>query len=310
MYPSKFTQYSNEFLNLWKPFVRVFQWLCISHFKVFRPGIYSNRWKTCGFLIYFICNVSVHISILTSTLMQGLKFTFDKSPHNKYTASPLFFYVNSVGVLGNFAYHLTVHSETLFKGNYEEEIYQKLNEINDIFSIKLKHNMDLVGLKRKFLRRIVPVFAFATLLSVASAFIPLREKNTMNMNKRFIRPILIFAMIIIRGRGCQIALIFNALSAILEDLIVLLKQQQQKCRQMLTERTSDCATCENIRYFRDIYSHIWIIKNLISDCFGWSLIMFVLQFTFDLINSSYWIYINTVNGVSSINLTYRKYFFI
>lgn len=299
MFSSKFVRCSQEFENLWKPFVRVFQIMCISHFKVFRPGIYSNRTKTTALLMYFCFSVGCHVSLLASTLAQSLQSKFGTK--NKYN-SPLFFYVNSVGVLGNFAYHLTVHFETIFKGNYEVEIYQKLSEINEIFATKLKHNMDLNGLKRNFLHRIIPIFVFAACLSTASAFIPLPQ-NT--MSKQFIQPILIIAMIIIRGRGCQIALIFNALCAILDDLIVLLKRQQQMCRRKPIERTAESGSCENlIIYYRDIYSHIWLIKNLISDCYGWSLIMFVLQFTFDLINASYWIYINST-GSGSANLTYR-----
>lgn len=47
-----------------------------------------------------------------------------------------------------------------------------------------------------------------------------------------------------------------------------------------------------IRYYRQIYSNFGIIIDLFSSCFGWMIIAFLIQFTFDLINLSYWLYID------------------
>lgn len=73
----------------------------------------------------------------------------------------------------------------------------------------------------------------------------------------------------------------------------------------LIEETSTVNNGESIQHLRDIYSNAWLIKNLISNCFGWSLLSLLVEFTTELINFCYWTYINSVL-IKSIEQILRK----
>lgn len=229
---------------------------------------------------------AIHVGIMFYALKRGLHVVETK-PDDRYKESPLMYYVNCMSTLGNIVSHLTTHFETLVKGKHESEIYRKLEEIDEIFATKLKNPLDYKQLQKKYIRQTIGVFILCTFISITSTLItiPIDKDN-------FVRPTLIFAILIIRGRGCQIALVLNVLCDILLDLKILLKRQQLNYRRNCSELLNGFYPAENIRYYRKIYSSIWLIKTLISDCFGWSLITFLVQFTIDLINSSYWVYIN------------------
>lgn len=114
------------------------------------------------------------------------------------------------------------------------------------------------------------------------------------------------ALIVIRARRCYAALIINMQTVILRDLQILLKRQQQNYRPHTTNSMAISNASEKICLLRDIYSNVWLINNLMSGCFGWSLVTFLLEFSFDLINSSYWAYINIKSNESN-NKIIRKF---
>lgn len=151
----------------------------------------------------------------------------------------------------------------------------------------------------KYLRQTVSVFVFTILLSILSSLIKLPISNH---DKYFCQTIFIFAIIIIRCRACHIALFLNVITDILNDLQVSLKQHQTKSH----NRPNDSHfKRENTRYLREIYSNMWLIKTMLSGCFGWSILTYLFEFSIELINSSYWLFIN-VNSYGSNDLNTRK----
>lgn len=141
MYPSSSFYNPRTFKSFWKPFVRVFQVLCVSHFSVF----YSTN--CIGRLIYFFAFSALHITFVIYTLFNGLHIQMRPSIHHKY--SPLMFYMNFVSVFGNLLTQVVAHLEPLFTRKYEEEIYRKLDKINENFALKLNYvtNFEIVGKK-------------------------------------------------------------------------------------------------------------------------------------------------------------------
>lgn len=259
-------------LNLFlMPYIRAFQMLCISHFSIFRPELYKNRWRSVPYLVYFLLFISSHV-VLTYFDCQ-LLLNMENKPNDKY--SPLILLVNVMSVCGNFINHATLHIEALVQGKKERKLYRILNEINDIFATKLNHSMDYKGLRRKYARNMIPFFVImaAVMFSVVYNSLSSLENRYMFMVFR------IYTVIIICSREMYIALTLG----ILGDFLIHLKDALSNDSDQFQER---------IRYFRQIYSKIGLIKDLISDCFGWSLITFLIQFTFDLINLSYWLFIN------------------
>lgn len=144
-------------------------------------------------------------------------------------------------------------------------------------------------------------FIFSSIMSFSYSFFSL-PTNEFDMFVYLLNRIL--SITIIRVRRCQISFHINALSHILLDLQVLLKRQQKNYRPNSSAATI-LNSSENIRYLRDIYSNVWLLRNLISNCFGWSFIALLMEFSFDLINSSYWAYMN-IKIYESSNMIIRK----
>lgn len=291
----------SEFETFWKPFTRVFQVLCVSHYSLYRPKLRKNFLRSLPFLLYFLSFASVHIIFLTLNLTKGFQEGHDH-PFTKRKESPLMFYINCLSISGTFATHITTHLETLLCGKRENEIHLRLKRINDIFATKFNHVVDHKARRLKYVRKIVSVFAFAWILSAGSSFIRVPVSNH---DKYFNQPILILAVIIIRSRGCHIAIFLNIIADILNDLQILLKQQQIQSRQTSDQLIGIHYKRDNIQYLREIYSNVWLIKTLMSDCFGWSLITFLIEFSIEVINSSHWFYIN-LNAFGSNSLNIRK----
>lgn len=301
MNPSISILASNEFDHFWKPFIRVFQVFCVSNYKVFQPNLRKQYWRSVILLVCFLLLSTINISIVSIVTKHGLQSEpkLQKNFPMKHKESALMYYVNSLNVLGNFAVHLTIHVEALLAGKKEEEIFQKLKIINNIFATKLKHMTDFRMRRVKYLRRIVSAFIVSMIISVASSFATL---PSFHHDKYFMQPILILAITINRARWCYVAIMLFSLADTLNDLCVLLKKQQMLNYEQIIE--NGCER-DNIRYFRDIYSNIWLVISLLSDCFGWTFITFVVSFTFQTINGAYWIYIN-LSVYSSMSLNIRN----
>lgn len=296
MTPSSKPYDPKAFESFWKPFIRVFQAICVSHYSTF------YRTQHIGRLVYFIVFSTLHVSLMFYTLINGLHIQV--RPNSQHRESPLMFYVNFVTVTGNFVSHTIAHLEPLFTRNDEQEIYRRLNEINEIFALKFNYVTNFDVIKRKFVRKTVLFYVCAAFMSFGYSFFSLPTDVSSLLLFLLNR---IFAVIIIRARRCQAAFIVNALSHILKDLQILLKRQQKNYRPHTTNSSSHCS--ENIRYLRDVYSNVWLIKNLVSNCFGWSMIAFLMEFSFDLINSSYWAYIN-IKAYESTSKIIRKQTFL
>lgn len=291
---------SNEVAMFWKPFIYIFQLLCVSHFSVYRVKCQNNLKQYLLFLMYFLTFSTIHISLLAFDLKKGLHEGHNHPHLTKHRGSPLMFYVNCLSIFGRFAAHITAHLETLLNGKREVEIHRKLKKINNILKTKLSHQIDFKVKRSKNARRTVSVFVFATLLTIASSLVTVPSSNH---DKYFSQAIFIFAAIIVRSRACHIALFLDFIADILNDLQMLMKQQQTKSRRTSTDRLY--FKRHHIRYLREIYSNVWLVKTILSDCFGWSLITLLIEFAIELINSSYWLFIN-LNSFGSSNLNIRE----
>lgn len=206
-----------------------------------------------------------------------------------------------MSIVANFATHVFANLEVFLSKKDEKEIYQRLREINEIFASKLNYVTDFSIIRHKFVRRTITYFILAGALSFGYSFFSL-PKDGSALYFLFCRFV---AVVIIRVRRCQIAFHINNLSNILLDLKILLKLQQQSYR----DSANGSALRENIRYLRDIYSNVWLLTNLMSNCFGWSFITFLMEFAVDLINFFYWAYINVRKNTSAYVIT-RKSIFI
>lgn len=279
MHPSSKVYNPRAFEEFWKPFVRVFQALAVSHYSIFYSTPRFSRF------VYFVSVSAIQISLLTYVLIDGPRVHF--IGNKNFKESPLMNYVSFLSIAGNFVTHLVAHFEPLFTRKHEEDIYRRLNEINDIFALKLNYITDYQGIRRNFICKTVSFFVFASTLSFGYSlyYLPTDPKGMC-----IFVTCRLLSVLMIRSRRCQIAFHVNNLTIILNDLQVLLRRQQESYHSNSTEAM--LYSREKIRYLRDIYSNAWLVKNSLSNCFGWSFITFLLEFSFELINSAYWAYIN------------------
>lgn len=299
MYPSQKPYNVQAFESLLKPFVRFFQIVCVSNYSIF------YRKKRTIRMIYFIVVSTLHTSLMFYTFLYGLHIQI--KPSRQHKESPLMFYVNFLSVAGNFVTHTIAHVEPFFTQNQENEIYQRLNEINEIFATRFNYSIDLDVIKRKHMQQTAFFYFCSAIVSFGYSFFSLpaacNDVILFLINR-------ILAVIVIRSRRSYTAILIKMQTIILQDLQILLKQQQQNYRPHTAANASVASNaCEKIHHLRDIYSNVWMINSLISGCFGWTLVTFLMEFSFDLINSSYWAYIN-IKSNESTNKIIRKLGFI
>lgn len=275
------------FDRFWRPFVRIFQAFAVSHYSIFHKNIHI------GHMIYFFTISLIHTRVMLHTLRH-----IQSVDNINYGGSPIMYYVSLISIIGNFVAHMVSNLEPLVSRKDEEEIYQKLREIDEILATKLNCFTDFNALRRKYIKHTVLYFVLTGLLSFGLSYF--------SMPKNGIFPYLLNRLVsatVIRVRRCQIAFHINALTNILTNLQHLLKRQQENFRPLSSE--TDLSVRKNIQHIRDVYSNAWIIKNLMSSCFGWSLISMILEFSVVLINLIYWGYINATK-YKSFRKIFRK----
>lgn len=308
MFFPKANKIPSGFESFWKPFVCIFQVLSVSHYSIFRPNLRSNFFRSLPFLVYFICFSSIIISSVVLTSGKALlpKNNDTEIRLSKHGKSLLMYYVNSLSIIGSMVVHMAIHVEALFCRKQEEKIFKKLKLIGDIFVTKLNHMADYRKRRARYIQQNVGVSVLSVILAAASSFISLSHVNK-SVRVHFMKPIHIIPVFVIRSRWCYVSMFLSAIADILEDLQYALKKQQMRSFKETSVRPMINCTTEKMRYFREIYSNSCQIVTLIDDCFGWTLITFLIGFTFDSINASYWLYMNLHFFVSN-SLNLRKGF--
>lgn len=203
----------------------------------------------------------MHISLTIYALNRGLYIEIN--PKMVYKRSPFMFFVNYMSTAGNVVSHATVHLEAFFMAKNENRLFREFEALNSIFAEKLNCKLDLNKLRVNYLRRVVIFFTCITVMSIGSSFFSLSDTNTHKYLFLFIRA---YAVTTIRARGCYIALILNIICEILRHTENALVEHQRHCTQNWNELPSPAHPMADIQYYREIYTKMWKIKNLISSC--------------------------------------------
>lgn len=276
----------------WKPFVRVFQALCLSHYSIFRC---SNRTHNVGRLIYTMFFMT--LDVVANIYILHQIHSVDKA---QYENCVLMYFVSLISHLVHVVSDTIAHFESFFAKEQEEEIYRKHREIDEIFATKLNHIRDYNAIRRASVWPTIIYWTCASIVAFAAALFILPSNE--NVFVFLIGNTAI--MLINRIRRFQIGIHVNALTNILNDLKMLLdKQHRMHCSQ---SNGISPDFCKNIRYFRQIYSNAWFITKMMSCCFGWSFIIFLFEGALDLIASTYQVYLN-LNIYKSTNQIIRNF---
>lgn len=269
-----------DFLHFWKPFVRTFQLLCISHYGIFRPELKKQRFKLFLYRFFFVLNVVLQVAATYFYFEKGL--TLKLHAMNKYNVSKIFLYVNVGTRFSQFASQLVVPLETFFKRHVEHELFEAFRRIDDIFKNDLKYPIDYRGHRRRQLTHTWLYYIIVITLMVGSYFISAPVPASVTV----IHSLLYFYLLAFwRIRIFQVALYINMLNALLGELTVVMRRQQQRVKY-------NPHGWKDIQYTRRMYSEFTLVKTLIGDCFGYSLILCVVDSSVKIINSAYWYYVN------------------
>lgn len=292
---------SSEFESFWRPFIRAFQTICVSHHSVFRPHLRTNFRRSLPFWIYFTVFATAHLSL---TLAITSKQSSDQSPNQlEYKESTLMHYINILSIISHCGIFVVTYVEVLFYGKREAEMCEKFKEIADIFAVEFDHVPNFKVRRVHYMREPVLIFILAIVAVAVSTFTPL---PTMYNNKFFMPPILIPTIVMSDGRWCQIALYLNVIADTLSDLKIMVEKHQLRNFEEIDQETPNIEAYKKVQHFREIYSNVWMITTLMSDCFGWTLIMLLSKVVLEFLNGCYFFYIN-MGLHQSISLNIRKF---
>lgn len=289
---TKNTPHEVDFFNFWKPFVRIFQTLCISHYRVFRPELVNQRLKLnllrFLFFVYVLGQTTTINFFLAALSRQTRKL-------GQYNASPTFIFVNVVTRCSQFASFAVIPYETFFKRHTEQELFETLQHVDDIFKRKLNHVIDYRVHRRRQLTTTWLYFLIITTTMTSSFLlnIPLHSFSATGFSY------FAYMLFLWRIRIFQIAFYINAVIELMEELKTVMRRQQQRIK-------CNPVHWKDIQFARKIYSNIWLLQRLIGNCFGYSMALFVIDSSVQMINSAYWIFLNVV-VIKSNHLYTREY---
>lgn len=287
---SKMSHNPQAFILVWKPFIRLFQMLSLSHYSLFHSQ------KRIGRLMYFVVFSVVCIMVKIYTLKD--LYLQDKSV---YKNSPLMYYVSCMSIISHSGVLIVVYLETFSTRKSQEKIYQKFQEIFDIFAMKLDYITDFDQYRKKCILH-ASIYYITIISILISSCIHSPVANWSIFIFILTRVVLVSINLF---RRIQIIIHFNLATTILRDLKILLEKQQQSYR---FDSNEVALSRGIIRCLHNVYSNVWLIMKLIDNCFGWTLVIFLIEFTIDSINSLYQYYLN-IKIYNSMYKIIRKYSF-
>lgn len=267
-----------NFIQFWTPFVRIFQCCGASHFGIFRPPLHTQRIKCdwlCmiffGQIIFTVACVYFHSQMEMAISIYSIEST-----------SSIFAYVNYISYYSYFASNFLFPFETFAMRHTERRIYDTLHNIDAIFR-HFNHVVDYRTHRRRQIVNILLCFVGPMALTFYGLCIAFPLKLTHSSVAGI--SIFVYLNVVWRTRLAQIAMHINALCDLLGELKVLMQRHKHAIKY-------NSAAWRNIQSDRRIYTHIWQLKTLIGDCFGFSLILFVIGSALKVVTCSYWLFLN------------------
>lgn len=286
--------------EFWKPFLFLFDVLCISHFKALNSV--SKTTRIVSHLYILLNTIFVIIAHITIYNWVGASMENDFERND----SSLFIYVNYSEFVTNLAAHLILHFESIAKRNKHQELLENLCEINEEFQNRLSLQIDLQRLRKRFLWRQGGLFVliFATLFGSCFYFTPGYSFD--ECAKMVGQLLYMYVMLVVRTRCLQIDTFIRFVGDMHENLNGIIARVQRKSTMFGKRMEMDGEALLECNY---IYLNVWCVTTLISDCFGWSMVGITVQSFVDIMNTLYWIFIN-IDSVQSDDFTLSKRYFI
>lgn len=276
-----------------EPMLFLFRVLALSHL---RSSKFPQAKRIPLLNVFFLFHSTLALAALIIIIYQVLKLISDEVETDGQDKS-MYYYIDSIGFFGNFLAFFITYIETTLKRREEREIYKLLAETNKCIGRKLNFKIDYRRIHWKYWCKMHGFY----LLSIGSAVVsvcivpPLQLISRQALQGTF----LLVALVVIRSRTFQIALLISVMGDFLSYLNAAIKRRWETLR--LVQNVDSIE--DDLFNFREVYSNCWLMKQSISHCFGWSLIAIVLQDIVDIIIGIYWVFMN-LDSVDSPMLTY------
>lgn len=264
-----------DFVNFWRPFVRIFQFFGIAHYGLLRPELEDRRNQLFLYRLFFAVILLIQLAGVVSFL--EISLTAKIGLADKYNVSPIFAGANMTNRLSQCMCFAVIPFEIFLNRRTEQKLFETLQCIDKLYREELKHTIDYRAQYRRQMMKTWCFYIVTTLIFVSNFFI------TAVSEPGYITLMCVF--IVSRLRMFQFAFFINTLTDLLDDLKVVMRRQQHRVK-------CNPARWKDIQYARQIYSNIWLVGSLIGDRFGHSMILFVANFLISMQISMYWFYLN------------------
>lgn len=172
------------------------------------------------------------------------------------------------------------HLGTVLEGciTYRKHInfISRMYEIIWIFEYRLKFKINYVQLKKNVLWKLYGSFVVMIIFYSIGVFV---LENTLNF-----WGFTIISWILIRLRFLQLSATIDLLTAMLRNLVIILKD--------MPNGTGRNLLIQKIVLVKNVYAKIYENVLLVNTVFGWSMCLIFIQIIFDLLSTLYWALVN------------------
>lgn len=272
----------------------------------------KTKWKFVS-LMYTLCILTSLIMISVSAFWINNMIDPKLSSLSVIVSVLLFCGV----VLANFITFIQVYSMR----SYQEEMYEKFDQIASLFQNRLSTQIDYDHLRWKFYKKFLYLL-LALIGTNLTQFIVI-----LIFDKYFLYVLhMLIPIILLRLRCLQnvfyVDLINYFLCTIIDNLKFILNHNEGdgtlKFQYLLVDykyawRNIERSRYEQICILKEIYGKLWDISNLINDSFGWSLLAIITQSFIEFTTYGYWMFLsleNIIENTFAIGVYYEMFKFL
>ncbi|XP_055845239.1 putative gustatory receptor 39b [Episyrphus balteatus] len=189
------------------------------------------------------------------------------------------------GIIG----HITTVLESLLKRKEHESFFGRLQELEDIFRLKLQHRIQVGFYRKKLLWK----YSILSILIVVSLTAYIYIISVRDYQGYFWSASL--SVIVARIRFIQVSIYVDLISFQFDSMNLLLKQitksRIQHKNRILEEDYDLIDNTERIFVLKLIYTKLNDLVICLNEAFGWSILTLTVYFSLDLTCNIYWLFL-------------------
>lgn len=261
-----------NFEKFWNSINFIFLSLCLTQFHSFHSQP-KNFYKFYFFLITFLA-----FALILFLIYDGSLYVYHLNKNN-----PNMSYIINVVLFLKYVTMIIMATETWLNRQSEQKLFNQFTVTEKLFFDKFNVQMDYSGIFRKLKIFLIALCIYSIVYSAARIYYVI--PGSLITNSKQYNIMFCISTFFIRIRCIQIIL----LGKLLTNNLSLLNGIIEKYKYYQNRRKHD-EFIRNLNDLRIIYLKCWRITRYIDQCYGWSLVAFVLQCIVDHTTGCYRIY--------------------